>query len=54
MGILFDIMCAYCFYGDNDFLDHELWCVTSRNLRWNKLQDVIPAEIGELKRLTHL
>ncbi|KAF6165586.1 hypothetical protein GIB67_029364 [Kingdonia uniflora] len=25
-----------------------------RNLRWNKLQDVIPPEIGELKRLTHL
>lgn len=24
------------------------------NLRWNKLQDVIPPEIGELKRLTHL
>ncbi|KAK4376612.1 hypothetical protein RND71_002908 [Anisodus tanguticus] len=25
-----------------------------RNLRWNKLQDVIPLEIGELKQLTHL
>ncbi|KAK4358024.1 hypothetical protein RND71_023634 [Anisodus tanguticus] len=25
-----------------------------RNLRWNKLQDVIPPEIGELKQLTHL
>ncbi|KAF5959129.1 hypothetical protein HYC85_000338, partial [Camellia sinensis] len=24
------------------------------NLRWNKLQDVIPLEIGELKSLTHL
>ncbi|KAI8027112.1 LRR receptor-like serine/threonine-protein kinase FLS2 [Camellia lanceoleosa] len=24
------------------------------NLRWNKLQDVIPPEIGELKSLTHL
>ncbi|WZZ37156.1 hypothetical protein YC2023_020557 [Brassica napus] len=24
------------------------------NLRWNKLQDVIPPEVGELKRLTHL
>jgi Leucine-rich repeat (LRR) protein len=28
--------------------------VITRNLRWNKLQDVIPPEIGELKRLTHL
>jgi len=26
----------------------------SRNLRWNKLQDAIPPEIGELKSLTHL
>ncbi|KAF5944268.1 hypothetical protein HYC85_018345 [Camellia sinensis] len=26
----------------------------SGNLRWNKLQDVIPPEIGELKSLTHL
>jgi len=25
-----------------------------RNLRWNKLQDVLPPEIGELKKLTHL
>lgn len=25
-----------------------------RNLRWNKLQDAIPPEIGELKSLTHL
>jgi len=25
-----------------------------RNLRWNKLQDVLPSEIGELKKLTHL
>ncbi|KAM3379200.1 hypothetical protein P3S68_011614 [Capsicum galapagoense] len=25
-----------------------------RNVRWNKLQDVIPPEIGELKQLTHL
>ena len=25
-----------------------------RNLRWNKLQDVLPPEIGTLKRLTHL
>ncbi|KAK4403091.1 hypothetical protein Sango_1049800 [Sesamum angolense] len=24
------------------------------NLRWNKLQDAIPPEIGELKQLTHL
>ncbi|PHT39648.1 hypothetical protein CQW23_18502 [Capsicum baccatum] len=24
------------------------------NVRWNKLQDVIPPEIGELKQLTHL
>ena len=24
------------------------------NLRWNKLQDIIPPEIGELKSLTHL
>lgn len=24
------------------------------NLRWNKLQDSIPPEIGELKQLTHL
>ncbi|CAL5422177.1 unnamed protein product [Camellia sinensis] len=28
--------------------------VTRCNLRWNKLQDVIPPEIGELKSLTHL
>lgn len=28
--------------------------VSFSNLRWNKLQDVIPPEIGELKRLTHL
>ncbi|KAG6397784.1 hypothetical protein SASPL_144245 [Salvia splendens] len=26
----------------------------SHNLRWNKLQDSIPPEIGELKQLTHL
>ncbi|GMP49867.1 hypothetical protein CsSME_00016697 [Camellia sinensis var. sinensis] len=26
----------------------------SGNLRWNKLQDVIPPKIGELKSLTHL
>lgn len=25
-----------------------------RNLRWNKLQDIIPPEIGELKKLTNL
>lgn len=29
-------------------------CIFDRNLRWNKLQDVIPPEIGELKKLTHL
>ncbi|KAI3914638.1 hypothetical protein MKW92_034768 [Papaver armeniacum] len=28
--------------------------LTRLNLRWNKLQDAIPPEIGELKRLTHL
>ncbi|CAL5360601.1 unnamed protein product [Camellia sinensis] len=31
----------------------KLYCKTS-NLRWNKLQDVIPPKIGELKSLTHL
>jgi hypothetical protein len=29
-------------------------CCCVSNLRWNKLQDVIPPEIGELKSLTHL
>ncbi|KAL0408732.1 UNVERIFIED_CONTAM: hypothetical protein Sradi_1807600 [Sesamum radiatum] len=28
--------------------------LTRLNLRWNKLQDAIPPEIGELKQLTHL
>ncbi|KAK8515875.1 hypothetical protein V6N12_016181 [Hibiscus sabdariffa] len=28
--------------------------VLLRNLRWNKLQDVLPPEMGDLERLTHL
>lgn len=34
------------------FFTYFYFCAS--NLRWNKLQDVIPPEIGELKSLTHL
>ncbi|XP_028087108.1 probable leucine-rich repeat receptor-like protein kinase At1g35710 [Camellia sinensis] len=37
-----------------EIADYFCFLFLSSNLRWNKLQDVIPPEIGELKSLTHL
>lgn len=42
------------FYCDLSFILFLSYLVSFSNLRWNKLQDVIPPEIGELKKLTHL
>lgn len=36
------------------YVDLFFWFCFLSNLRWNKLQDTIPPEIGELKSLTHL